>query len=119
MWTVQFNASNIHVLKISKRNSILLRRRSITQKYFNFKKKRWVGSPVSTIKQNFILGLKKKRQKIYQYFIIRNNLGGLCVNLKKNKYYCKIIIIINDISPYTGAPVPMMVTAAEIHLKPL
>lgn len=78
-----------------------------------------MGSPVSSIKQNFILGLKKKRQKIYQYFIIRNNLGGLCVNLKKINTTAKIIIIINDISPHTAAPVPMMVTAAEIHLKPL
>ena len=41
------------------------------------------------------------------------------MNLKKINTTAKIIIIINDISPYTGAPVPMMVTAAEIHLKPL
>ena len=44
----------------------LLRRRSITQKQFQFQKEKkggWVGSPVSSIKQNFILGLKKKDKK--------------------------------------------------------
>lgn len=77
------------------------------------------GQSSQLYKTEFYSWIKEKKTKIYQYFIIRNNLGGFCVYLKKINTTAKIIIIINDISPYTGAPVPMMVTAAEIHLKPL